>query len=428
MENERKLKVGVVGIGRGRSIMRYANSGTKQCELVAICDIWEEGLERMKADMEKQGKVLGYYTEFEEFLKHDMDVVCLANYATDHAPLAVKALDAGFHVMSECLPAQTMAEAVALVEAVERSGKKYCFLENGCYFPGVLELQRLYKEGAIGEFEYGEGEYLHNCEGIWTELTHGGEPNHWRNQMYTSFYCTHSIGPLISVTGLRPTAVVGVQLPNTDRMRNMGRKGGLAALEIIRLNNGGVFKSVHGELYSHSLWWTFYGNKGRMETCREDMQMGDAGRVCMDVFKVPGDYDDPTNHVTMSYIPVDKFSKRAKAFGHSGADFYTLWNAMEYIRGNEEAKIIDVYQAIDMWIPGLFAHFSALEGSKELAIPDLRDPAQRDAYRNDNRCTNPEKAGDQLIPCHHWGEEEIPQSVWDRFKEDWEKKGHPNTV
>jgi hypothetical protein len=150
--------------------------------------------------------------------------------------------------------------------------------------------------------------------------------------------------------------------------------------------------------------------------------MGDTNRVCMDVFKGPGDYEDPTNHVTMSYIPVDKYSKRAKAFGHSGADFYTLWNAMEYILGNEDAKIIDVYQAIDMWIPGLFAHFSALEGSKELAIPDLRDPAQRDAYRNDNRCTNPEKAGDMWIPSYSQGEPIVPDEVYEAAREKWDKK------
>ena len=424
----KKLKVGVVGIGRGRSVMRYANSAAKHCELVAICDIWEEGLERMKAEMEKKGVNLGYYTDFDEFLTHDMDVVAVANYANEHAPLAIKALRAGFHVLSECLPCQTLAEAVELIEAVEESGKKYCFLENACYFGGTMEMRRLYEQGVIGEFEYGIGEYCHNCEGIWTELTHGGDPDHWRNKMYTSFYCTHSIGPLITVTGLRPTSVVGLQLPNTDRMRNMGRLGGLAAVELVRMENGGVFQSLHGELYSHSLWYCFYGNKGRMETAREDMQQGDANRIALDVFKVPGDYKEMSNHVTLNYMARDNDTKKAATFGHLGADYYTLWNAFECILGNPEAHAIDVYAAINMWIPGLFAHFSALEGSKELEIPDLRDPKQRDLYRNDNRCTTPEKAGDQLIPCHHWGEEPIEKEVFKRFQEDWEAKGHPNTV
>lgn len=424
---ERCLKVGVVGIGRGRAMIRYANSN-KHCKLVAICDNWEEGLARIKADMEKQGKDIAFYADYDEFLTHDMDVVILANYATEHAPFAVKALKKGFHVMSECLPVQTMAEAVALVEAVEESGKKYCFMENACYAAGTMEMKRLYKEGTIGEFEYGEGEYCHNCEGIWTELTHGGDPNHWRNTMQTTFYCTHSTGPLISVTGLRPVSVVGMEMYNHPRMRNMGRMSGLYAIELIRMENGGIYKSLHGELYSHSSWYNFYGSKGRMETCREDVQMGDTNRVCLDVFKVPGDYKDPDNHITLSYMPKDQYTTKARNFGHSGSDFYCLWNAIEHILGNPEANAIDVYQALDMCMPGIFAHFSHLEGSKELKIPNMRDPKEREAYRNDHRCTNPEKAGDQVVPAYSWDTPPIEQEVWDRFKADWEAKGHPNTV
>ena len=75
-----------------------------------------------------------------------------------------------------------MAEAVALVEAVEETGLIYAYGENYCYMPAVLEMTKLYKEGKIGELEYAEGEYLHNCEPIWPEITYG-DPNHWRNNM-----------------------------------------------------------------------------------------------------------------------------------------------------------------------------------------------------------------------------------------------------
>jgi hypothetical protein len=58
----------------------------------------------------------------------------------------------------------------------------------------------------------------------------------------------------------------------------------------------------------------------------------------------------------------------------------------------------------------------------------MRDPKEREAYRNDHRCTNPEKAGDQYVPAYSWDTPPIEQEVWDRFKADWEAKGHPNTV
>lgn len=44
-----------------------------------------------------------------------MDAVVLANYATEHAPYAVKVLDSGRHVCSEAPACRTLAEAVELV-------------------------------------------------------------------------------------------------------------------------------------------------------------------------------------------------------------------------------------------------------------------------------------------------------------------------
>ena len=113
-----KLKVGVIGIGRGGSMIRYCATAADHAELVAICDKWEPGLERMKS---QYGDKITFYTDYDEFLKHDMDVVVLANYATEHAPFAIKAMKAGKHVISEVMPVQCMAEAVELLETVEKT-------------------------------------------------------------------------------------------------------------------------------------------------------------------------------------------------------------------------------------------------------------------------------------------------------------------
>ena len=70
---KRAIQVGVVGVGRGQSFMRAAEA--VGMELVAICDLWEEQLE-------SEGKMLAVttYTDYEEFLSHDMDAVVLANF------------------------------------------------------------------------------------------------------------------------------------------------------------------------------------------------------------------------------------------------------------------------------------------------------------------------------------------------------------
>src|SRR5450830_1278214 len=91
----KKIRVGVIGVGRGQTFMHEAAHAGM--ELVAICDLWQERLEKV-------GKKYGIatYTDYAKFLEHDMDAVVLANYFHQHAPFAIQALKAGKHVMSEC--------------------------------------------------------------------------------------------------------------------------------------------------------------------------------------------------------------------------------------------------------------------------------------------------------------------------------------
>src|SRR4030042_1840261 len=105
------IRIGVVGIGRGLS---FAN-GAKYVgmELVALCDVREGKLQ----EIGKQYNV-ATYTDYDKFLEHDMDAVILANYFHEHAPFAIKALEAGKHVMSETTACHTLDEGVALCRPV----------------------------------------------------------------------------------------------------------------------------------------------------------------------------------------------------------------------------------------------------------------------------------------------------------------------
>ena len=93
-----RIRVGVVGIGRGLSFADGA-SELVGMELVALCDTWEEKLR--EAGKKYQ---VATYTDYDQFLTHEMDAVVLANYFHEHTPFAIKALAAGKHVMSETPP------------------------------------------------------------------------------------------------------------------------------------------------------------------------------------------------------------------------------------------------------------------------------------------------------------------------------------
>ncbi len=400
----KKIRVGVMGVQKGSTMVEYCME-SDNAEIVAICDKWEEYfIKNMKPHLEKQGLNPTFYTSFDEFIKHDMDAVVLANYATQHAPFAIRCLKAGLHVLSEVVPVQTMAEAVELVETVEKTGKIYAFAENYCYLPGPREMKKLYKEGAIGEFEYGEGEYMHNCEPLWGMVTQGNE-SHWRNHMYATFYCTHSIGPILHITGLRPIKVVGFELPFNDRMARMGAKSGHTGIEMITLENGAVIKSIHGVGCSRdSVWYSVYGTNGRLETSREDADNGAEGRIFCN-------YDGANKETGEGYAT---YMPESASGGHGGSDFYTMYNFIEKIRGNLDADIVDIYEALDMFLPGMFAYRSILNDNRPFNIPDLRQKAVRNLYRYDTFCTDPNVAGEQLVPSYSKGNPEIDWKIYAR--------------
>lgn len=412
-----KVKVGVLGAGRGDMMMKYC-SHAENAELVAVCDYNDFFLNRARVRMNTDR--VTYYKDFEDFIKHDMDAVVLANYATDHVPFAIRCLSEGKHVISEVLPCQTLKEAVELVEAVEKSDKIYAYAENYCFMPCTREMRRLYRDGKLGELEYGEGEYLHNCESIWYEITQGN-PKHWRNQMHAAYYCTHSIGPLVHITGLRPVRVTGFELPYNARQARMGAKAGLAAIEILEMENGAYVKSIHGDgISKNSIWYCLYGPMGRMESAREDAQNGKMKFLYTNLDTYEG--ENEREKYIQGYEPKDELSEAAETYGHGGSDYYCMWNFIEKVKGNPKADVIGVYEALDMGLPGIMAYQSVMQGGIPVEVPDFRSKLVREKYRYDTTCTNPEKAGDRYIPSYSKYDPVIPREIYDEQTAQWKEK------
>ncbi len=412
----KRVRVGILGgYHRGNSMLRYCNCADN-AEVVAICDRNPDVLREQREKL--QDGSISFYDSFDAFIGHDMDAVILANYATEHAPFAIRALERGLHVFSEVLPCQTMKEAVELVEAVESSGRVYAYGENYCYMQAPMEMKRLYREGKIGDFEYGECEYIHNGEPIWASIT-CGDRNHWRNRMYSTFYCTHSLGPILHITGLRPVSVTGFEGTKTERNLRTGKRSGQFGMELVTLENGGLVKSIHGGLYRNSVWYSLYGGKGRMESSRESARNGGTKRIYVESDSYSGGYDTGSYE---DYEPKYGMAEQLKTYGHGGSDFYSLYFFFEKVLGDRNADTIDVYEALDMFLPGMFAYRSILAGGIPMEIPNLRNKAEREKWRNDTACTDPAVAGEMLLPTFSRGTPEIDDGVYAHMKALYEEE------
>lgn len=432
---DRKIKIGAFGAFRGLVLIQSLLV-LPEAEVVAVCDKNEAALAQVKHLADIHGLKIALYTDFEKFFEHDMDAVVLANYATEHAPYAVRLLKSGRHVMSEVPTCETMAQAVELIEAAEESGKVFTLAENYCYMDDTFEMRRLYERGDIGEISYGEGAYIHD-QSAQHPLKSAGDPNHWRNTIYSTFYCTHAINPLLFVTGRKPVRVTGFEAATGSLVPHcLGYKGGGAGILMITLDNGAILRCIVGgfkrEPFEHNLNYTIYGTKGTMEThAIHDHNIS--------VYREGAEFCRGT---TEDYYP-ERFiaADKAKAFLESAAkvpeifsagtlntqfhrcgDFYPGYFFIQKILGREEGKYaVDVYSAVMTSICGILAYRSILNGNIPIDIPDLRDPVQRELYRNDTACTTPAVAGDQLIPSKPGGNTEIDPKIYEYVHGLWEK-------
>ncbi|MBP5237241.1 MAG: Gfo/Idh/MocA family oxidoreductase [Clostridia bacterium] len=410
-----KVRVGIFGCDRGGT-MFWQMINHPDAEVVAICDKADPPIRRCLEAAEKLGKKVEVFRDFDEFVKYDMDAVVLANYATEHATYGVRCLEAGKHIMSEVLPGETPAQIVKLIETVERTGLVYSYAENYCYLKPTFEMWRRYRAGDIGEVQYAEGEYIHDSSAMRAELTQGGDRNHWRNLVSPTFYCTHSCGPIITITGLRPVKVVGFE--TNVNCEEKQRKIGVctsSAVEIITLENGAIVKSVHGKLKMEppSANYQVYGTKGMMQS----------KRYGTDEFNIYREGPKLCQGEWESYDPDIEMGKGIGAHTdeHSGSDFYPSHCFIQKILGRPDGDwAIDVYTASAMGMVGIMAWHSVLAGNKSMDIPDFRILSERDKFRHDNACTTPSVAGDNLLPMTSHYIPSVDDSVYsamnDRFQ------------
>ncbi len=316
---ERKLRIGVFGGARGNSMIQVLLHHP-EAELVAVCDKYTPLLDLARQNAENAGLHIACFESFDDFIQYDMDAVVLANYATEHATFAIRCLKAGKHVLSEVLPSETMAQAVELIETVEETGLVYAYAENYCYMDLTFEMWRRYREGDIGDVTYAEGEYIHDCAACWLDITYG-DPNHWRNHLCPTFYCTHSLGPIMTITGHRPVQVVGFENPPIEEFYHLGHAGGHASgIEMVTLDNGATVKSIHGALKREPAQTSYkvFGTKGFLGTCAD--AEGEKVRL----------YQESATQTCAGenrYIVPEKFvsaelAKNSGVATHGGSDFY----------------------------------------------------------------------------------------------------------
>jgi predicted dehydrogenase len=366
----RKIKVGVLGLGRGLTFARQFNA-LPESQTAALCDATPARLQAAVKSLNIPD--LNAFTSYEEMLRSDVEIVVVASGVPDHGKHVCMALEAGKHVLSE-VPADVSLNACKeIVKTVRRTKRKYMLAENCCYWGYIREYRRLVASGRLGDVLYAEGEYLHHIPELCVKShTLGPNASHeeilkhpetkltWRAAMRPITYLTHDLGPLLEILDDRCVSVSCLATPSVYGPRHA------PAAEV------GIFKTAKERvikiLVEFSLprpahhYFMLMGTKGSVESPRgpshehllwiEGENMNTWSRMAWDTKMLSG-------------------PREAWASGHGGADWHVSRGFLDSILKDTEPPI-DVYRAMDYTVPGICAVESAAKGGAAVKIPDLR--------------------------------------------------------
>lgn len=144
------FKVGVIGCGRISPFHGMPARSLDCADVVTCCDIDEE---RAK----EKAKLFGctsYYTDYHEMLaKENLDVIhiCLPHYL--HPPVAIDAMKAGCHVLTEKPMSIAIEDAEAMVACSEETGKTLGVIFQNRYNAGSILIKNALAVGGIGEIQ-----------------------------------------------------------------------------------------------------------------------------------------------------------------------------------------------------------------------------------------------------------------------------------
>jgi predicted dehydrogenase len=145
------VQVGVVGLGYWGPNLARNFDRLPGASLRWICDASDDARERWSAAFPDARVAAGVA---ELLADPELDAVAVATHVPSHAEIACAVLDAGKHCFVEKPLARSVADAEAVAESAERSGRVLMAGHLLEYHPGVEKLKEIADSGELGDIHY----------------------------------------------------------------------------------------------------------------------------------------------------------------------------------------------------------------------------------------------------------------------------------
>ncbi len=149
------IKIAVIGTGgiANAHMEVYAKTFNGRCQVVALCDAYEEKAVRFKEKYQLDCRVV---QDYRELLASDIDLVSICTPPYTHAPIAIDFLRAGKHVLVEKPMASSLEECDRMLEAAAESKRILSVIGQNRFVDPIMKLKRTLESGKIGKIVHAQ--------------------------------------------------------------------------------------------------------------------------------------------------------------------------------------------------------------------------------------------------------------------------------
>lgn len=340
----RKIKFGIVGYGLCRFGAAFGFQDHPNVEVVAVSDLIPERCRGLA----EACRCNTTYPSLEELVKdRSIEAVFVATDAPSHPRHCIDVLRHGKHVAS-AVPAVfgSLEDADRLYDAVKSSGLNYMMFETSAFHDDCYAMRQIYKAGGFGKMVYTEGEYYHFHE---TPLDSYkgwriGTPPQWYPTHSNAYYMAVTGGTFTEVSCMGTPSLIPFLQPQNNRYKNP------FGTEIA------LFRTSEGGMARMAVSWDSPGHGGEM------------GRVRGQKGSMIGLNYEGTADISGLDLAKPPLPPSVEPGGHGGSHGFLCEEFVNSIL-QERAPLIDIACALNMTVPGIIAHKSALKNGKRLKIP-----------------------------------------------------------
>ncbi len=364
------IRLGLVGLGhRGRELFKLSNVGFPGIQPVAVCDLKPENFYETQWLSEKPLSEMFpevvFYDDYDKMLAEArLDAVIVETGADIHAEFCCKALERNINVLSDIPNVATLKEAELLWQASLRSSAIISTGANPNEQKFTVLLKDYFQRGLLGKPYCMEGEYIHWSLPKSEADIHLNENGDWRKLLIPIRYCTHSLGPLLSILDeeLRYVSCFGTgphaddYLPGTVKDDMMCAQFKTESGVVVRLMRNGRCRADIGH---HN--YRVFGTEGYME------RMERKGKPVIRYNTYKGEEIDTFLHEEGGEFMPPAYADNPKATGHGGMDYAMLDHFFDALVNGKPAPI-SLKEGLAMTLPGIYAEMSAKENGRVLRM------------------------------------------------------------